>query len=97
MIISYVLLIPSTFSEYVYFFCQINTDVCDELICENDGISGKYNAFLYDTLESNVKVLGYQKTDIQVQWTDIVIDPDADSFILNTNLFDLPDDYNNLF
>ena len=79
-------------------FCQIGQSECNELFCESDNLSTKYNAFLYDTVELNVKVLGYQiNNNNHLQWTDITINPDINEFNLNTNFFDLPEDYNNYF
>ena len=86
------------FFRICLFFCQINTDVCYELFCKFEGIQGIYNAFLYDTLDSNVKVLGFQlNTNNQLQWTGITINPDFDDFNLNSNFFDLPYDYKSFF
>ena len=76
------------------FYCQISFIICNELYCENDQSSGYYNAFLYDTFKSKEKVLGVQNTNNQLQWTNIIINQDLHFFNLNTNLFDLPEDYN---
>ena len=66
---------------------------CNEVICKDNLIQEIYNAFLYDTSESYVKVLFAQLPDNKFIFGNIIINLDNNAIRLE-NLFNLPDDYN---
>ena len=68
---------------------------CNEVICKDEQFQGYYNAFLYDTSESHVKVLFAQLQNNKFIFGNIIINPINNKILLGS-LFDLPDDYNTI-
>ena len=77
------------------FICNRDSKICDERIYLSYSPSEYFNGFLFDTLDTNVKVLCSNKADvIRIACTYITVEPTNNyNIIRNEQLFDLSPDY----